>query len=128
MLPVQMGTHSIKDHYIPTIEIFNFIENYFSEYEIELLDYNIDGLNRKYIVMVSNEYLIDIHNGYWEGELVGLYIDYYLNYDIKGEGEQGRINRLKVPMDKMKLCLIQNFSEIIKTDDIVERFKPIPIH
>jgi hypothetical protein len=92
MLPVHIGIHSIEEHYIPTAEVFKIIENYFPEYEIELVDANSNVPDHKYISMVSNEYSIYVANiNYSKGELEGLYISYYLNYDIEGEGEHGRI-------------------------------------
>jgi hypothetical protein len=75
--------------------------------------------------MYSDNYNIIIqYSGVPHEEFTGILIWYYL----KGENIYERIDELREPMEKIKQCLINNFSECLTNDDFIEQFMPLPMY
>jgi hypothetical protein len=137
-----MGEQSIVDsRYIPMVDIYNVLKDNFTDYEIMLEEKPESSsfmiyppIGKKivkahyYISMVSENYKIHIQNGINEyGELTDIFIIYYINTKDAHDARE-RINKLNEPMEKMKLCLINNFNDIIKNENFIQKFKPLPFY
>jgi len=135
--PDSMGEITVENsRYISMVDIYNVLKNNFSDYIIELKEIPEDSSfmifpywgkrvvkTHYHINMDSEKYSIIIQNGHnVYGELTDIYIDFYL----KGQNAHERLNELNEPMEKMKFCLNKNFTDIIKKENISQKFKPEP--
>ena len=133
-----MGEQKLDNIILPMDDIYNVLVDNFPDYNIRL-DYTpgsssfmifprwgrVYSQARHSIYMYSDNYSIIIqYSGVPHEEFTGILIWYYL----KGENIYERIDELREPMEKIKQCLINNFSEYLTNDDFIEQFMPLPIH
>ena len=138
-----MGVQSFGNVDISMLEIYNVLKINFPEYNIELTEVSESSsymifprMGRvyvkphHYIRIRSEKYNIFIQYQINEVNAIDSYATFpgiYLHYYLRGENIYERIDELKEPMENIKRCLMNNFSELLIESNFSERFQPIPI-
>ena len=132
------GYQYLVDINLQMDDIYNVLRNNFSEFSIQLnsvtegspgllyFNWNIScALYFDYINMHSENYFISI--GYFNDDN-GIMEGIYLQYNLKGKDKYKRkdeYEKYKEPMEKIKKCLINNFSNVLEENNFYEIIFPI---
>ena len=138
-----MGMQRVESQQITRdsmVQIFNAMQRNFPNYKTKLMTANKISVYKldpsdwgrveidpyHYVVMRSKEnniiieYVINYSTK--KNPFVGIRISYYL----KGDNYHERLDELKDPMENVKKCLIDTFSNEITENDFIEQFLHVP--